>query len=150
MRRILLIVAGFFFVSAATLGQERGFGIGIILGEPTGLSAKGWVSQENAFDAGLAWSFRHEGFFHIHGDYLWHFPNVIRSSEKFLVYTGIGGRLGARKHDAIFGIRVVGGIAFVPRGAPIDIFVELAPVLNLAPATDLSGNGGIGVRFFLR
>ena len=72
-----------FFLSTAALSQDRGFGAGIILGEPTGLSAKSWLSQQNAIDLGLAYSFRHRGYFHLHADYLWHFPDVIESTERF-------------------------------------------------------------------
>jgi len=33
--------------------QERTFGLGVMLGEPTGFSAKLWTSNSNAFDFGL-------------------------------------------------------------------------------------------------
>jgi len=33
--------------------QDHGFGIGLILGEPTGVSAKLWTSNQNALDVGL-------------------------------------------------------------------------------------------------
>ena len=145
-----------FFLSLATLclssvaiAQNQGFGVGLILIEPTGISAKGWVSENNALDLGLAWSFRNEGSFHAHADYLWHFPEVISSTEQFTLYTGIGARILARRKDnALLGVRVVGGLAYWPRGVPLDIFVEVAPIVDLAPATELSANGGIGVRFF--
>ncbi len=37
--------------------QQKDFGLGIILGEPTGVSGKLWTSSENAFDFAAAWSF---------------------------------------------------------------------------------------------
>jgi len=150
MKRIFalaILVSGLHAISAA---QDRGFGLGIILGEPTGISGKYWTSPRNAIDGGVAWSFRHRGFFHLHGDYLWHFMDAIKSTERFIPYVGVGGRLGAGRDDAVFGVRVSGGITFLPKGAPIDVFLEIAPILDLAPATELSANGGIGVRFFFR
>ena len=136
-------------LGSVTTAQNQGFGIGLILIEPTGVSAKGWVSENNALDLGLAWSFQKEGSFHAHADYLWHFPEVISSTEQFTLYTGIGARILARRKDnALLGVRVVGGLAYWPRGVPLDIFVEVAPIVDLAPATELSANGGIGVRFF--
>ena len=42
--------------------------LGVILGEPTGLSAKYWMSQETALDFGAAWSFKGDGQFHLHVD----------------------------------------------------------------------------------
>ena len=150
MKRTLL--CAFILLAAASAGvaQDRGFGLGVILGEPTGLSGKFWTSSRNAIDAGVAWSFRREGFFHLHADYLWHFPLHAETSERFTFYTGVGGRFGAVSHEAILGIRVVGGFAFWPRNTPIDIFVEIAPVVDLAPATELNANGGVGIRFFFQ
>lgn len=133
-------------ISAART-QDRGFGLGIMLGEPTGLNAKIWTSPQNAVDAGLAWSFRGEGFVHIHADYLWHFPRAINSTERFVLYAGAGGRL-IGGHDSVLGIRIPLGIAWWPRNAPLDVFLELAPILDLAPATELEMDGAIGIRFF--
>jgi hypothetical protein len=130
--------------------QDRGFGLGVILGEPTGLSGKYWVSGTNAVDAGMAWSFKDPGFFHIHADYLWHFPIQTGSVKQFALYTGVGGRIGARSEDPLVGIRIVGGIAFWPKDTPLDLFLEFAPVVDLVPATELSAQGGLGIRFFFR
>jgi hypothetical protein len=150
MNRILQSALLLFFVVSAGVAQDRGFGLGVILGEPTGLSGKYWTSSTNAIDAGMAWSFRKAGFFHIHADYLWHFPLRAETSERFTLYTGVGGRLGAVSHEALLAVRIVGGFAFWPKNTPLDIFVEIAPVVDLAPATELSANGGIGIRFFFR
>lgn len=145
---LILALLGFMAATQQSVAQDRGFGLGIILGEPTGLSGKAWLSERNAVDAGLAWSFRSKGFFHVHADYLWHFPEAIRSEERFVLYAGPGARLGAGRGSAIFGIRIVGGLAYWPRKAPFDVFLEVAPILDLAPATELRANGGIGARYF--
>jgi hypothetical protein len=149
-RRILFAAIVALVLIAPGRAQDRGFGLGVILGEPTGLSGKYWLSERNAVDAGMAWSFRAQGFFHIHADYLWHFPLHTQSAERFSFYAGVGGRLGAASHDALLGVRIVGGLVFWPRNTPIDVFLEFAPVLDLAPATEMTANGGIGVRFFFR
>jgi hypothetical protein len=31
---------------------------------------------------------------------------------------------------------------------PVDIFIELAPILDLVPETDFTVNGAVGVRYF--
>ena len=148
VKRMLVLAVFAFVVHVAARAQDRGFGLGVILGEPTGISGKYWVSTRNAIDGGMAWSFRNEGFFHLHADYLWHFPLQTHSAERFNFYTGVGGRFGAQAHDALLGVRFVGGFALWPRNTPIDIFVEFAPILDLVPATEMSANGGIGARFF--
>ena len=147
-RAALLLFGGLVLLSiGGAHAQSRGFGVGIILGEPTGVSFKGWVSQENAIDGGLAWAFGKGGRFHLHADYLWHFNLNMAAGEDFRFYTGIGGRFAAGS-DAIFGARIPLGLVWLPKGAPLDVFVEIVPILDLAPATKFRGNGGIGARFF--
>ena len=147
---VLAIVGLTLFLPSNARSQDHGFGLGLILGDPTGLSAKAWLSSSNAVDMGMAWSFRSRGFLHIHGDYLWHFTRAIQSQERFVPYAGIGGRLGVGESRSRLGIRIVGGIAWWSRDVPLDVFLELAPILDLAPATELSANGGIGARFYFR
>ncbi len=142
---VLVLACGF---AANTFSQDKGFGLGVILGEPTGVSAKYWLNAKNAIDGGLAWSFKGSGFLHVHGDYLWHFSDVFKSSERFVLYTGPGVRFGGGKGGGVFGVRVVGGIGYWPKGAPMDIFAELAPVVDLAPSTRATFNAGIGARYF--
>jgi hypothetical protein len=134
--------------SCSVHAQQKGFGLGVIIGEPTGLSAKNWVSSRNAVDAGLAWSFRHSGFFHVHADYLWHTPRDSEVPGTLAFSVGAGGRLGVKPGSVLVGVRVPLGIVYWPRDTPLDFFLEVAPVLDLAPTTELSANGGIGARFF--
>lgn len=141
---VCLLAAG----PARLVAQDRGAGAGIILGEPTGLSGKLWVSDRNALDAGLSWAFGRSGYFTIHADYLWHFADLLRSSERLVPYAGIGGRFGVPREKGLLGVRVPVGLTFWPRGVPLDVFLEVAPILDLIPATELSGNAGIGARYF--
>lgn len=130
--------------------QERGLGLGIIVGEPTGLSVKGWMSSRTAIDAGIAWPFRSEGYLHAHVDYLWHFQDIVNTRQQVIPYLGVGGRVLGREHSSRFGLRMSGGLAWLPAGVPLDVFFEIAPIVDLAPETQLSANVGIGARFFFR
>lgn len=142
------------------IAQDRGFGIGLILGEPTGISAKLWTSQENAFDFGLGWSMggdriSYEGNYnggarvHFHMDYLWHSFNAIHATERFPLYYGIGGQFNTGAgYDASLGIRGVFGIAWFPHSTPIDVFVEIVPVFQLTPVAGFGFDAGIGARYF--
>ncbi len=138
--------------SSGAYAQQSGFGAGIILGEPTGLSFKGWTSGTNAIDAGIAWSFRNPSSFHFHADYLWHNFSVFKTTETIPLYYGIGGRvkIGKDGEDTRFGVRAVIGVDYIFKSAPVDIFLELAPVVDLVPGTDLTANGGLGVRFWFK
>jgi hypothetical protein len=141
--------------------QDHGFGMGLILGEPTGLSAKYWTSNENAFDFGLGFSVggdridNHGNYYgnssrvHFHADYLWHSFHAIRSSERFPLYYGIGARFNSGGgYDGSFGVRGVFGIAWFPHSTPIDIFVEIVPVFQLTPSAGFGIDAGLGIRYF--
>jgi hypothetical protein len=146
--RSLLLVVVTLIVAPHANGQEYGFGAGIILGEPTGISLKYWTKPTNAWDAGVAWGFGREGAFHLHADYLWHKYNLIRVDKGRLpLYYGGGARIlfADRSH---FGIRGVVGLDYQFSGVPLDAFLEIAPVFDLVPATELNFNGGIGIRYF--
>lgn len=128
--------------------QDRGFGLGIILGEPTGVSAKLWTGSVNALDFAAAWSFKGDGDLLLQADYVWHSFNLINvSSGKLPLYYGIGGRI-IFSNDPYIGARIPVGLDYEFANAPIDIFVEIVPILDLAPSTKFNLGGGIGVRFW--
>lgn len=147
---ILIILLGFGVTSA----QTRGVGIGIILGEPTGLSMKFWTSSNTAIDIAAAWSFINGRALHVHADYLYHnFKLVELDYDTLPFYFGIGGRIKFAEHDTVnhnyrIGVRIPVGLEFLPSKMPFDFFMEIAPLLDLIPNTDLNFNGGIGFRYF--
>lgn len=158
---LIVIVLGLLFMIVKPVqAQDRGFGLGLILGEPTGLSAKLWTSKINAFDFGLGvavggdrikynGNYNNGSRIHFHMDYLWHAFNAISASERFPLYYGIGGRYNSGGgYDGSFGIRGVFGIAWFPRSTPIDVFVELVPVFQVTPLTGLGIDAGVGIRYF--
>ncbi|MBN2367285.1 MAG: hypothetical protein JXL67_14035 [Calditrichaeota bacterium] len=123
-------------------------GLGVILGEPTGVSMKTWMSNNTAVDGALAWSFGREDAMHIHLDYLFHKWNAIRLDRSTIpVYYGIGARFKFQE-DSRFGVRFPLGITLFIREAPIDLFLEVVPILDLAPGTDFDINAAIGARYY--
>ena len=139
------------FAGTRVNAQDKGVGLGVILGEPTGFSFKGWLSQTTALDGALAWAFEREGSFHVHADYLIHTFHEFRTEHQIPLYYGIGGRIKAANHDDTrVGVRGVVGVDFMFDTAPLDIFVEVAPIMDLTPSTELSFNGGIGIRYFFQ
>ena len=142
--------------SAAHAGP---IGVGVIAGEPTGISLKFWTDRVHAVDAAIGWSLSGDSSVQLHADYLWHNFGLVRPSGvegRFPVYYGVGARLDTgHEHqghdtDERFGVRVPIGIAWVATSAPIDVFVEIVPVLDLIPDTDLGVGAAIGVRFWFR
>ena len=147
MKKLILIA----FVSLFSLGafaQDSGLGLGLIFGEPTGLSAKMWTSERTAIDAAVAWSFVGSGWLHIHSDFLIHNFDLIDVSEGSLpVYFGVGAYLGLAS-DLGLGARVPVGLAYHFEGAPVEVFFELAPGLALLPEIKFYIGGGIGARYY--
>ena len=130
--------------------QDKGTGVGIILGEPTGFSAKHWLSPTTAIDGAIAWSFIDGGAFHIHADYLLHSFRLINVPEgKLPFYYGIGGRLKT-SDDTQLGVRVPLGLAYLFQTAPVDIFLEIVPILDFIPETDFRINAALGARYYFQ
>ncbi len=164
MNRIssILIILGITVMSNESFAQGAGVGAGIILGAPTGISAKFWTSNTNAFDLAVGWSNDGEwarfdnswyyygpSYLHIHADYLWHDYRVIKSEERFPVYYGFGFHFDeGYSAPSAFGLRGVVGIDWMPRSVPLDAFLEFAPVLFLSPGGGLGLDAGVGTRFF--
>jgi len=148
---LLACVAGFGAVSAAAAGSNVGSGtweLGVILGEPTGLSAKYWLSSVNAVDFGAAWSFREDGTLHLHCDYLFHNYEIFKVDEGSLpLYFGIGGRVRFDEDDARVGLRLVLGLEYLAAAYPMAVFFEVAPIVDFAPETEADINGGLGIRY---
>jgi hypothetical protein len=87
--------------------------------------------------------------FHLHADYLFHNFNLIKAKETFVLYGGPGINLEFwRGGGAILGVRGEFGIAWMCRKVPIDVFFELAPVLDLYPGPFFDLNGGLGCRWY--
>lgn len=125
------------------------FELGGILGEPSGISLKYWLSSNTAFDGAVSWSLRDDrgDDLYLHGDFLWHDFGVIEDeSGDVPLYYGIGGRV-ILDDDARLGARFPVGLSWLLGGAPLDLFVEIAGVIDLLPDMDFDVNGGIGIRY---
>ena len=65
------------------------------------------------------------------------------------LYYGIGGRI-KDEFDTKLAMRGVVGLDYLFARAPVDIFFEVAPMLDLTPSTDFEIGAGIGARFYFR
>jgi hypothetical protein len=157
VRRNGLIALLVLFACATGIGAPAAAGgrpdagsweLGVILGEPTGLSAKYWMSGTNALDFGAAWSFEEDGNFHLHCDYLYHNYDIFKVDQGELpLYFGIGGRVRFEGDDSRIGLRLVLGLEYLVDAYPMSVFFEVAPIVDFAPETEASLNGGLGIRY---
>lgn len=147
-RSIGFLLVLFFIAPSVSYGNDSGWGLGIILGEPTGISFKLWTGKTTAFDAAAAWSFKDQDKLNLHVDYLIHNYRAIKvESGKLPFYYGIGARVKF-EDDARIGIRIPLGLCYQFPRNPIDIFIEIVPVLDVAPETHFEMNASIGARYF--
>ena len=135
------------------------FGLGIILGSPTGISGKYFFTDRQAIDFAVGWGWAGSSALHIHASYLFHFT-VARPKPFDLKlffgggialfiwgdhykhhWTNEGGRVG-------MGLRIPLGLAFRIRSIPIDPFVEVAPGIGFFPGVGPIVEGGIGIRYY--
>jgi hypothetical protein len=152
----LFIFSGLFVIMSVGAGwsQKSGMGLGIIVGEPTGINGKYWLSGNTAVDASAAWSFSEHIHFQIQGDFVFHNFDILKRTfdvtrGELPLYYGIGARLRLDNQDE-FGMRFVVGMSYFFPTAPFDLFLEVAPIMNLAPDTELDGSAALGVRFWFK
>ncbi len=148
---------------------NKTFGLGLMFGDPTGLSGKYFLGPDTALDFGIGgagWAHRYYGTaLQIHVDHLWH-PVSLTSADAFELplYFGIGGRLlffdyyddpGRDRYDDVvaLGVRVPVGISFDFNNIPLDIFAELAVIIDFFVndyyhRLGVDGNGAIGIRYY--
>lgn len=137
-------------LSVKLYAQDKAFGLGIMIGQPTGFSAKYWLNNENAVDFGLAYSFiGNDKGFSLHSDYLYHINGFSKSHIKLPVYYGFGARIRAVDNSKTYlGARGVVGLVYMDNTAPFDVFLEMAPIFNLFPETSLNFDLALGLRYY--
>jgi hypothetical protein len=131
-------------------------GVGIILGEPTGICAKIYLKDDQAVQAALGSAFIGGGL-QVHADYVFH-PWILQDKESFVLplYLGPGVRFidyssSTASHGA-FGLRGVVGMLFDFKNVPLDAFLEVAAVgeydLGKGKGWGVALNFGAGVRYY--
>lgn len=161
MKTILFLL----FVFASASVSARNFGVGAILGSPTGLSAKYNLNNTYAIDGALAYG-SHEVV--IYGDYLKHFPGIFGKHNEFVSslkgYVGIGPMFvfadGDKDHghhyvdddddSFAFGGRIPIGVEWTSDEIPLGVSLEIAPGMAVVPGTDAFMQGGLAIRYYFK
>jgi hypothetical protein len=155
-----LLIANLVTLSFTTPVIAKGLGVGLILGDPTGISAKYFLGA-NAVDGAISYN-DHE--FVIYGDYLKHFPGWPGKENAFVAgltpYVGVGpviaitdddkerNRRLLEDDDFALGARIPLGIEWMATEVPVGLSLELAPGILVAPETDGFGQGGFLARYY--
>lgn len=163
MRRLLFLISVIMIVGTSAFAQSpqgKKFGFGIMLGDPSGLTAKYWIKPHNAwvFDLGSSYF----GSPRIDVDYVWHFNAF--NSKIVSLYAGPGGTIGFGKGHGFwyqnsqgfyvhenstgFGIRGIFGVNFVPRRTPLEMFFEVGMLVGITPSFGSAVDAAFGIRFY--
>ncbi len=142
----LVIVACLIFIIVGGAGRlDAWTGIGIIVGEPTGISFR----INNFPVLGIAWSV-FDNYFHFHCDYWLANSKLDRS---LYGYYGLGVKLTGNEKgagdDLQLGVRVPLGLRY-NLTRRVELFAEVVPGMRVISDTEFDIDGGIGIRFFLK
>lgn len=132
--------------------EAKRFGAGIYVGEPTGVTLKGYLTERLAIDGIAAWGFLNKALTVI-GDVTYDFAEIPTSSGTVTlpVYAGVGAKLEFKSgpnDDTVVGIRVPVGLAAQWVNHPIEIFAEVVPGIEVSPSTEFDLMGGLGARLY--
>lgn len=153
MRKPLLIAVVFGLLAAARPTPARAdFGLGLFLGEPTGIDLKIGLGNRSGLDLlfGVT-SFRDGRANYGHLTYL--VTPLVADGDAVIVplRVGVGGALFGDGDNLNVAIRAPLEIGLRFRRTPLEIYGEIALALVFVnPANDLvlDGQGGVGIRFY--
>lgn len=152
IRLATLVVACAAAVAAAAVAANaqapRELGVGVVAGDPIGGTAKLWLDDALAVDAGVGFS----GDVAFWGDLLWHDRSLLPqpAEGKLALYLGAGPRLETGEDDAEFAVRTIAGLSWRLERSPLELFAEAGPVFRMTQGGGVGADGGVGVRLYLR
>ena len=133
----------------ATQGAtESGFGVGIAIGQPSGISLSLPTGPDNAFNFLAGYEVTRGANLTLLGDYVWHRRDLLQVEVgKVSLYYGPGVRLKLAENPEA-SVRVVLGADYLFEGAPVQTFFELCPGINVVPDTRPNATVDLGVRYY--
>jgi hypothetical protein len=143
---VLVLTAGFAFPGA--LEKRNEIGLGIILGEPSGLNGQFFWNEHSSVGVTVAWSLR--DWFFASGDY--QMENRLGDSPpEWRWFWGLGGYIGAPADEGgRLGARIPLGIKYKIPKSVVDVWGEVVPALQIIPDTKAQIQGGIGLTFWIK
>jgi hypothetical protein len=147
-RRIIFSILLLMLIAQVGISQSSGLGLGLALGNPTGIDLKGWVTRTGALHLSFGWpALDAHGGTALSAEYLWH-SHVFRSHERFPIFYGVGGFFGFGGGTNVIAGRGILGIEWWPRGSDFDIFLQIMPAIYFEPTSEFDFDFQFGVRYF--
>lgn len=126
--------------------------LGIVIGDPTGLSGRVQLDSQHSLEGALAYSSGYYSGLHLHATYLWDKARLLQTTEgPIYVFYGLGGRIitidkGKHDGDVALGARAPIGLLYNFNNPNVEIFGELSAALDIVPKTNVDLDIGIGAR----
>ncbi len=153
-----LVVLALSGSSAEAQSRSSRFGLGGMIGEPTGLSMKLRLSDAFGIDFGVGFGVIGPGYGQVHADFLGAVNLLERSRAGMDIYFGGGPRLAFANRgngrwdgegDGLWvGVRGAVGLVWEFNQRNLDVFVEAAPTLWIVQGVFFDGGGAAGARYW--
>lgn len=147
----LFLLSGLLIFTAFSGQAAPTVGAGVMVGEPSGGTVKLWVDRDEAWVFGLGVSPANDPSVQGQVDYILHIYEIGEAIglTKTPLYTGLGFRVNGPEDDEVeAGIRIPIGLSHFFDRESVEVFAELAPVLDLVPELKGDLNFCVGIRFY--
>lgn len=142
--------------------QPDGVGVGATIGvtngasatarNPVGIAGKLWLSNRQAITGVTSFFIgsRSRSYWTLQGDYLFHNFNAVSVGEGLMaLYVGGGVQYTVLESNPnVWAFRSPTGVTYLLESAPVDIFVEVAPTLQVSDPESLRFDGAVGFRYY--
>lgn len=148
---LAVLLVGSLLATEPAHAQRRSapmIGLGGHIGDPSGVTLKFWNPGGVSYDFMAAWDTGDFFFLNVHGQWEQH----VGRHDNVHVFYGPGAYIGLRDRndrrddDTVVGISATVGLGVILE--QFELFGQLIPRLDLAPATDGDFGAGIGVRYY--
>jgi hypothetical protein len=121
--------------------------LGVVVGQPTGLSAKYWIAARSTIDAAVAYELSDdEDRLELYADYQFNFLLRPVGQGVMPVYFGLGPFVELSTEEVTLGGRIPVGVQYFIPNTRLSLFGELAAAIEIVPSSDVGIQGGVGIR----
>jgi hypothetical protein len=144
-----ILALGILFASAPAHAEGGPFGLGLVVGTPSGLTIEYKLTPRTAIDAAIGVDLFVDRHVYVQGDFLFLLPDLLGEGSVGLVpYLGPGVFVADFGNGAGFGVRAPFGLSLDFRRAPLQIFGEFSLGLQLVRDVHLGIGGAVGFRYY--
>lgn len=139
---------GLFSFSALAKGPGP-LGVGVVLGQPSGITARYRLKSNRSVDANIAWSMNSPGYVAISSDYLFEVKNFAHIDQAtFDLHYGLGAAIVTASGFTGIGARAPVGVSYFFKDPAVQIYLEISGLLTLVPDSDFWIHGALGARYY--